>query len=281
MTTRLLARLSFVVLSTVLPACPGPSGNTITSVDGLSGGALSSKLTVPGLTVEGSSTLASVTATSATIDELTVTTNVQAASVSSTTVITQSIAAEAASIDSLSATEATVTSLVLPPVVSEPPSAVDNGGVLGNLLGATSSGGPTLATGTGYTTPNDACVAEFGDESPHAHVCSDFEVLRFARSNSEAIALKFQSAGAAGASLDGASYVTMSHAVVGFNSSSAPIVADDCGGWSVGLVATPDPESTHARHLLRVFSVDSDQYVARPETTNNCSFDAIRFLCCG
>lgn len=281
MTHRLLAPLAVIILSAVLTACPGPSGNNITSVDGLGGGALSSKLTVPGLTVEGQCTLASVSATSASIDELTVTTNVQAASVSSAAVTTPSLSAEAASIDSVIAIEATVTSLALPPVVSEPPSAVDNGGVLGNLLGATSSGGPTLATGTGYTTPNDACVAEFGDESPHAHVCSDFEVLRFARSGTEAIALKAQAAATAGGDLNGASYVTMALSVVGFNSSNAPIVADDCGGWSTALVTTPDPESTHARHVLRIFSFDTNQFLARPETTNDCSFDAIRFLCCG
>ena len=270
--------LAIVPLAIVLAGCPGP-GAAITSIDGLAGGAVTTPISVPSLAIAETTTTADLSATSASIDELSVETSATIEDLTANTLTATTLAADTAELTELSSARATVTALALPPVVAEPPSAVDNGGLLGNLLGATATAGDALTNIGGYAAANAACVDEFAATSITAHVCSDLEVLRFARGSAEAVTVFSQSP--AGAGIDGASYATMSIAVVGFNSTDTPILADDCGGWANGLLVAPDAEHIHARHVLRIFSVDGTSSLALPETTNDCSIPSIRFLCCG
>jgi len=272
-----MTRLLLSVLAIVLAGCPAPG--SITSIDGLAGGAVTSPIAVPSLAAAEGVTASDLSATTGSIDEFSVATSATIEDLTANTVAATTLSADSAALAEMSAARATVGSLALPPVVASPASAVDNGAILGNLIGATSSAGAPLSEIGGHAAANAACVVEFGVQSPTAHVCSELEVLRFVRGSAEAITLFSQSP--AGSGIDGASYTTMSNAVSGFNSADAPINADDCGAWRDGLLITPDPDHIHARHVLRIFNFDGTRSVASPEVTNDCTIANIRFLCCG
>ncbi len=262
----------------VVVGCPAPEA--VTSVDGLEGGKLTSGIEAPEVTTTAA-TIETLSSTAATTTSLTTTTldaqtsslgAAEATSIETATLtVTGSadvadLAADVMTADSITAVSVTTDQLVAGSLHLRPTGGLDDGSLIGNVVGV------TPALGSGYDGLDRDCFNAFAG----SHLCGEVDVLHFLRSANFSTQVQALTA----AALDGATFATVTHAVVGFDGANAPIVADDCESWQ-GIKNAGEPPGLHARHVLDIEPAGGTTFLGRVSTSNSCAVDDLRVLCCG
>lgn len=274
----LLQALTLSSLASVA-GCPAPEA--LTSIDGLEGGALTSGVTAPNVAADTgvigaltttttsstssttttlqaeTSTLGTATSTSLTTETLTVSTSAEIAALS-----VDAIDAEAVTAVTVAADVIAADALRLTPTAG----GRDDGSLIGHVVGA------VAVAGAGYDGVDVDCFNAFAG----SHVCGEVDVLHFLRSSNFSAQVQALTA----AAIDGASFATATHAVVGFDGANQPIVADDCESWQ-GIKIAGEPPGLHARHVVDIEATGATTFLGRVSTSNSCAVDTIRVLCCG
>jgi hypothetical protein len=267
--------LSVLVLAV---GCPPPSEPVI-SIDGLEGGKLTSGIDAPAVATEAAA-IGSLTATTASVETTTTTTlDAQASTLGEATAtsletatLTVTDAADVGELFVEAVTADTVTTdsvgtgiVVAGALRLQTTGALDDGSLIGHVVGVTET------VGGSYDNVDRACFNAFVG----SHVCGEVDVLHFLRSAN----FRPQVESLTAAALDGASFATVTHAVVGFDGANQPIVADDCDSWRQ-ISNAGEPPGLHARHIITIEPIGSS-FVGRVSTSNSCSLDDLRILCCG
>jgi hypothetical protein len=247
-----MRRIATLALTAVVAGCPAPT--TVESVDGLSGGKLTSRLDVPDLGAE-----------SITVETMTVGTVQAGAVIAQTIEASETLAAGAVDADSVSTEKL----------------AVRGYAVFGTPLG-TVDYNPSV-DGDGYRVVDGLCRADFGEV---AHVCGAEEVMTAYRAGIDPPDTMNLAA-----VVTQAHYTTL-RAATGNEAQDNYVNVDDCDGWTSnqtfvfgggsstirGAVTNSYPvghtylalEHDEARDLWRL---------APPFTNANCS--QVKLACCG
>lgn len=257
--------------------CPQAPPEPIASIDGLEGGSLSTDVTVPTLVATavraGDVTTTTLASGDATITSLT-TESATIATLAAATITADAASVEGAfSAESIEVVDLTAVAVAADIVrarslrLASTSQPLDDGSLLGVVVGATAVDG-----NGGYPGLNSVCNVAFNE----SHVCGELEILHFLRSIN--FSIHVQSLGLA--SIDGASYATTTKQVIGFDALNEPIIADDCESW-LGVQNAGALPGGHARHVLDIESIGGSVFFGRVDTSNLCSLDDLRVLCCG
>jgi hypothetical protein len=268
--------LSIVLVST---GCPSPP-DAITTIDGLEGGTLTTGVVAPTVaadsaTVGGLSvtTLTAEATTTATLDAQESTLG-EASSTSLDTVtltVTDSadivnLTAETLAAESVTTDSASAGVLVAGALRLKSTGVYDDGSLIGQVVGVTSTGGGS------YEIVDRDCFNTFAG----SHICGEVDILHFLRSGNFAARVEALTASA----LEGASFATVTHSVIGFDTNGQPIIADDCDSWRRISIAGAPP-GLHARHVVSIEDLGGSAVFGRVSTSNRCTLDDLRILCCG
>lgn len=266
-------------LSLFVPVVGCPTSEPVTSIDGLEGGTLTSPIAAPAVAV-GAATIGTLTTTTTTAEATTTTVlDAQTSTLGEATATdleTTSLTVTGTSdivdltVETVDADTITTDSIRTDVVVAgalrlQTTGDLDDGSLIGNVVGVTET------VGGSYNNVDRACFNAFAG----SHVCGEVDVLHFLRSAN----FRTQVESLTAAALDGASFATVTHSVIGFDGANQPIVADDCESWRQISIAGAPP-GLHARHIITIEPIGST-FVGRVSTSNNCSLDDLRILCCG